>query len=277
MQCLINKKGQYIQISTGKYNQITKINIQRFINHTTSKNMKFTRFRIILLLIVLALTVTGSPQVFYKNSGTSKSIGKVNNGSIENAWLIPRKGENFKYSGWFGYYVLGRAYTHSDIYTAILDSYGELEKLTPGIKYMYMEAAGKNGGRLWPHKTHQNGMSVDFMTPLEKNGKQKLLYDRIGMFRYLMNFDKSGKANINSKVSIDFELVALHILTLEKHARKNNLRIKKVILSTHLRDDLFKTKYGQQLKNSGIYFTRNLTPKLNKLHDDHYHIDFEKI
>ena len=69
--------------------------------------------------------------------------------------------------------------------------------------------------------------------------------------------------------------MAIHILALEKNARKNGLKIKKVIFNIGLKDKLFKSENGKLLKASGIYFAQNLTPTLNKLHDDHYHVDFE--
>ncbi|MBX9853264.1 MAG: hypothetical protein K2X86_16085 [Cytophagaceae bacterium] len=71
--------------------------------------------------------------------------------------------------------------------------------------------------------------------------------------------------------------MAEHILLLEKHARKNGLKIKKVIFKIELKDDLFNTEYGKKLKAKGIYFAQVLTPILNKVHDDHYHIDFEEL
>lgn len=227
-----------------------------------------------LLLFLFVSTIAAAPQIFHKNKLPSKSIGKVNSGKIENAWLLPRKGENYTFFSWFSYYVLGRGYIHSDVHKTILSSYEELAKTNPNIKYRYMECSRKKGGRAWPHRTHQNGMSADFMTPLKKNGKQKLTYDRIGMLRYAMDFDENGKAKRNKNVSIDFDLMAQHILTLHKAAEKNKLRIKKVIWNTHLRDELFNSKFGEELKKSGIYFTLNLSAQLNRLHDDHYHIDF---
>lgn len=233
--------------------------------------------RFILLFLFLVIAISASPQLFHKNKLPSKSIGKVNSGQIENAWLLPRKGENYKFFSWFSYYILGRAFAHADVYNTIVSSYEELAKANPEIKFRYMECSRKNGGRAWPHRTHQNGLSADFMTPLKKKGKQKLTYDRIGMLRYAMNFEKNGQAKINKKVSIDFDLMAQHILTLNESAKKNNLQIKKVIWNTHLRDELFNSKHGKQLKATGIYFTRNLSTQLNRLHDDHYHIDFEPI
>ena len=145
------------------------------------------------------------------------------------------------------------------------------------VQVVVMECSKRKGGRPFPHRTHQNGTSVDFMTPLKKEGKIITRFDWIGMWRYLMNFDKQGHFNLNKKVAIDFEMTARHILELEKTARKNGWRVKKVILETNLKDELFATKYGAELKASGICFVRHLSPAINALQDDHYHIDFAKI
>ena len=89
-----------------------------------------------------------------------------------------------------------------------------------------------------------------------------------------MNFDSKGKANINKNVEIDFNTMAKHIINLDKAARKNGLKARKVILKINLKDDLFKTEYGKKLKRMNIYFVRNLSIQIDKLHDDHYHVDF---
>lgn len=232
--------------------------------------------KLVAAIFLLLLFVTPSlPQIFYQNKGNSKSLGMVSNGSIQNAWLLPRKGKNFKSFSLFSYYLLGRGFVHQQVYHSILDSYSELNSDIPDLKFRYMECSRKKGGQMFPHHTHQNGLSVDFMTPLRKKNQIYRLYDRTGLFRYLMNFDEKGNAKINSKIEIDFETMALHILTLQKAGMKNGVRIKKVIFKLDLKDELFATSYGSELKQSGIYFAKNLSPMLNKLHDDHYHIDFE--
>ena len=235
--------------------------------------MTFKKYFALFFILIFALP--GLPQFFHKNSANSSSVGKVNNGSIKNAWLLPYKGDNFKSFSTVSYFLLGRAYIHSEIYKTITESYAILDKSHPQIKFRYMECSKKKGGRARPHHTHQNGTSADFMTPLLKNNKPYRFYDRIGILRYGMNFKNNGRAKINDKICIDFETMALHILTLDKTGEKHHVRVKKVILNTNLSDELFATKYGPELKARGIYFTKNLSPFLNKLHDDHYHIDFE--
>lgn len=232
---------------------------------------------IIIVVLSLLILIPTFGQVFYKNKGESKSIGTVSNGQLINGYKIPLKGDNFKYFSTFDYFVLGRCYVHSDIYRIVIDSYKDLNKVYPDYTFKIMECSKRKGGRPFPHKTHQNGTSIDFMTPLKKENKTIRFYDKIGMWRYLMEFDANGKARINKDIEIDFDKIAKHILTIEKTARHNGYKIKKVILETNLKDEIYNSKYGEELKKSNIYFVKSLPKSIDKLHDDHYHIDFEKI
>ena len=51
-------------------------------------------------------------------------------------------------------------------------------------------------------------------------------------------------------------------------------KTKKVILKINLKDDFYRSPTGKEIKRSGIYFALALSPVVDKLHDDHYHIDF---
>ena len=233
--------------------------------------------KLVLISLLVAIIIPSLAQIFHKNSGKSKSVGTVSNGKLVNAYKVPYKGQNFKYFSAFDYFILGRCYVHSDVYEILIESYSAMYTEYPNYTFKIMECSKKKGGRLFPHKTHQNGTSIDFMTPLKKNGKTVKLYDKTGMWRYLMKFDAEGKARINNKVEIDFDKTAKHILILENIARSKGYRIKKVILETNLKDELFNSNHGAQLKNSNIYFVQNLSKSINELHDDHYHIDFAHL
>lgn len=125
------------------------------------------------------------------------------------------------------------------------------------------------------HRTHENGLSIDFMMPLKKkNGKQRKRYDYMGLWHYLLKFDSDGQLSFDAKTEIDFETMAKHILALDDAARENGLRIKKVILKINLKDDFFQTKSGQAVKRRGIYFAKSLPKVVDNMHDDHYHVDF---
>mgnify|MGYP000607180021 CR=1 FL=1 len=103
--------------------------------------------------------------------GESKSIGKVNNGKLVNGRKFPYNGENYQYFSPFSYYILNRAWTHSKIVDITLETYKECENKIPHHQFLLMECSKKNGGKMKPHRTHQNGTSIDFGTPLLKNGK----------------------------------------------------------------------------------------------------------
>jgi penicillin-insensitive murein endopeptidase len=215
-------------------------------------------------------------QFTHRNTGESVSVGDYNKGALRNGYLLPRNGKNFRCYSWFSYYVLGREYTNSRVYHTVLATYQAMEERCPGRTFIYMESARRKGGRPFPHRTHQNGLSIDFMSPLVQHHQPKY-YNGLGLFRYLLSFDSTGKSTLNSAVTIDFEVLATHLLLLEKNARKNGLMISKVILKIELKDELFATESGKKLKASGIYFAQNLTPVLNKAHDDHYHVDFKLL
>ena len=232
----------------------------------------------LFLIFFLLITVIPSlPQIFHKNKGISTSIGTVSNGQLINGYKLPYKGYNFKYFSPLDYFIFGRCYVHSDIYDIVINSYAKLEKVYPNYKFRIMECSSKKGGRAFPHKTHQNGTSIDFMSPLKKGNRVITRYDKIGVLRYFMKFDSDGKKRFNKTIEIDFEKMAKHILILNQVSRDNGYQIKKVILETNLKDEIFNTKYGNELKSSGIYFVNALPKKINELHDDHYHIDFKKL
>lgn len=242
--------------------------------------LKKWRTRIITLLIAtIAYILLDNPGIFsqtqtYANQ-ISQSIGTVSNGSLKNGVKLPYKGENYKYFSKLSYYILNRAYVNAKVYNTILETYKTCETTCPKVYFRVMECSHKHGGKIAPHRTHQNGLSVDFMTPLKKGSKQYRLFDKTGVWHYLLNADENG--NIIKRIEIDFETLAKHLLALDNAARKNGVIVKKVILKINLKDDLFKTESGKELKKRGIYFVRNLSKTIDNLHDDHYHVDFEEI
>lgn len=217
-------------------------------------------------------------QYYQKHKGDtvpSISIGTVSNGSILHAKLLPFSGANYQYFDRWSY-LNGRAFLNGYVLNTVLNSYAHLNGKLPNRTFKVMECAHKKGGKLFPHRTHQNGLSVDFMMPLQKEGKPYYGLDDKGVKHYLLQFDDAGRYEKDKSISIDFDLVAQHIIELNKQAIKQGFKIKKVIIKIELKDDLFKTKHGKLLKKSGIYLVQGLTPKINDLHDDHYHIDFEE-
>lgn len=234
-------------------------------------------FKYSLLLLCIAIIILSVSELLYKNEGNSKAIGSPGNGKLENPHLMPYSGENFRYFSPLSYYILDDAYLHSRVQTTLLTAYQECEKTCADTKFRVMECANKDGGKMWLHRTHQNGLSVDFMVPKKQGAKQSKMLDWLGLWHYLLEFTDEGKSKLNQNIKIDFETMGKHILALDRAARKNGLKINKVILKIELKDDFYATESGKKVKQKGIYFARSLSDIVNKVHDDHYHIDFEIV
>jgi len=238
--------------------------------------VKKTKKRLIYLIVLLGILVFFSlPELTHKNKGKSVSKGNWAKGSIQNAYLFPYKGKNFRYFSPLSYYILDDAYLHSSLHATVLDAYAKCEKSLPNTFFRIMECSNEKGGKMLIHRTHRNGLSIDFMVPKKKRKKQYRLFDHLGMWHYFLNFDKNGKNTWNNDVQIDFDALATHILALQNAAEQHHLTIKMVILKLELKDELFSTQAGKKIKAKGIYFARSLQKKVNIMHDEHYHVDFK--
>lgn len=205
----------------------------------------------------------------------SVSTGTAGNGKLKNAVLFPPKGANFKYFS-EGSYLKGRAFINSEVNSIVIAALKELEKTVPEQTFQIMEISHQHGGELWPHRTHQKGTSVDFMLPKQKNGKIDYSLDDKGVNHYFLATDNDGMYLNSGGVKVNFETTAQQILAINESANLKGWKIKKVIFKIELQDDLFKTKTGKILKSKNIYFVKHLSKKVNDIHDDHFHIDFEK-
>ena len=210
------------------------------------------------------------------NSTESKSNGTVSNGSLANGKLMPYNGENFTYFDDESY-LAGRAFTSQEVKETILMSYQSMQLLSPKRHFYLMELSNEKGGKIYPHRTHQNGLSVDFMMPMLKEGEPYYGLDTLGKSHYLLSFNEKGEYSQDLEIKVDFDLIALHILELNRAAKLQGLKISKVIIKIEYKDELFATSNGKLLQKSNIYIVKGLTPLINHLHDDHYHIDFEKL
>jgi len=199
---------------------------------------------------------------------SSTCYGETKNGRLENGVKLPSKGSNFvTYSKVAR--LAGRTYVHSIVRDIIIASYEDLESEQPHKVYKYAETGFKNGGSFKPHKTHQNGLSVDFMTPV-KNGKGKSVHlptNLFNKFGYNIEFDANDRFK---GYSIDYEAIAAHIVHLHKQSLVHGVDIWRVIFDPKLTPNLYKTKYS-------LYLQKNI--KFSKKrswvrHDEHYHVDF---
>jgi len=118
----------------------------------------------ILLLIVLMGCSPTNP----KGKGVCISKGTVKYGELINGRRFPKKGSNYKYFSKITYFLKNRAWVNAKVLDIAIEAYKECEITMPKRKFLLMECSHKKGGRMWPHRTHQNGTSIDFASPLKK-------------------------------------------------------------------------------------------------------------
>ncbi len=198
----------------------------------------------------------------------STCYGTVAKGKIEGAVQLPASGTNFSAYSDAGA-ALGRTYVHATVAEIVTAAYRELEKILPDTRFVYGETGWKAGGPIKPHRTHQNGLSVDFFVPVrDASGRSVPLPGGIeNKFGYSIEFDAKGKFG---EYTIDFEAIAEHLRQVDITAKKLNVPIKRVIFDPPYLPKLFATKRGGYLK-SNVPFMQG---KAWVRHDEHYHVDF---
>jgi len=198
----------------------------------------------------------------------STCFGTTSNGRLENSCNLPRKGDNFiTYSS--ALQLAGRTHVHCKVHKIIIDSYRSLETTNSDTIYVYGETGKKDGGPFRPHKTHQNGLSVDFMIPvLDENGDSvPLPTSMLNKYGYDIDFTPAGKYK---SLTIDYEAFAAHLAALDTAAREQGVGIWRVIFDPKMQHELKSTKAWPEISHL-TFSTRRSWVR----HDDHYHIDFE--
>lgn len=198
----------------------------------------------------------------------SQCFGTVSNGRVEGSVKLPTSGPNFSaYSTLAA--TAGRTHMHSKVAEVITTAYAALEVASPSTTYVYGETGWPSGGRFRPHRTHQNGLSVDFFVPVRNAAGKSvpLPTDVMSRFGYDIEFDANAKY---AEFSIDFPAIAEHLYQLHSAAKSRNLGIALVIFDTQFLPKLFATPRGPYLRQH-LPFMKG-RPWVR--HDEHYHVDF---
>lgn len=202
------------------------------------------------------------------SANESICYGTTSNGHLDGGVELPEKGNNYETYSLIAR-LAGRTYVHSSVKKIIINAYTDLEKNQAEKIYKYAETGFKQGGQFKPHKTHRNGLSVDFMTPVtDSSGKSvHLPTNPFNRFGYDIEFNANG---IYETYSIDYEAMAAHIAALHKQAKADGHNLWRVIFDPSLQAGLLKTQYGSYLKKH-IQFSKK---RSWVRHDEHYHVDF---
>lgn len=198
----------------------------------------------------------------------STCFGTRSNGRLAHGWKLPFSGDNFRAYSRLGATV-GRTFVHSSVHRVVLDAYATLAQSEPETQYVYGETGWSKGGQFRPHRTHQNGLSVDFMVPVvDASGRSvPLPANALNKYGYGVDFDARGRFE---GLRIDFTAILRHLRALFDASAKRGIEVELVIfdpkLQSHLRSDP-----AWPTLSKDVRFSKN---PVWVRHDDHYHIDF---
>jgi len=223
----------------------------------------------VALTLLLAPSFAAALVLFTIDDGKpSTCYGDTVHGRLENGKRLRYSGPNYRAYHIAGF-LTGRTFMHSAVRDAVRDAYAALQKSDPELRFVYAEAGWSRGGRFWPHRTHANGTSVDFMVPVrnEQGEVTELLGSVLNRLGYDITFDDEGR---REGMAIDFEAMAKHLHALDTAARAHGIRIGRVIFEPPLHRLLFAAPSGQTLQGKIFFMSRRAWVR----HDQHYHIDF---
>ena len=206
--------------------------------------------------------------IAFEDDAPSRSHGTPANGRLENGKRLPSRGDNFRAYSSLGT-LLGRNAVHHAVRDAVVDAYAALAVSRPASRYVYAETGWPSGGRLRPHRTHRNGMAVDFHVPVvDGDGEPRWLpaypWNQWG---YRLEFDAQGRLG---HLRIDFDAMAAHLQALETAARDHGLKIEVVIFDPPLHPALFASDGMDSLRTRVRFTPRAAWVR----HDEHYHVVF---
>lgn len=214
---------------------------------------------LVMAVMLRASSLTAEESICYGTAG---------NGRLQDGVMLPLDGPNYRsYS--VAASLAGRTHVHSKVRDIVVAAYRRLEETLPEETFVYAETGWPTGGEFDPHKTHQNGLSVDFMVPVVNNGKSVPLPTNFGnRLGYDIEFDERGTYRA---YTIDFEAMAAHLDALHQVAKEAGIGIRRVIFDPALQPALFATAQGADLRDELRFSDERSWVR----HDEHYHVDFD--
>lgn len=218
--------------------------------------------------VALGYMLANPIAIALESRAPSVSVGSVSHGSLRHGKRLPSRGVNFGAYSLLGLF-LGRNTVNGRVRDAVVDAYAELRDSLPMGRFVYGECGWPHGGRFRPHRTHQNGLSVDFFLPVrdERNAVTTLPTWPWRGFGYGWEFDSTGRAG---GLHVDFAAAAQHLAALDRAARRHGLAIQLVIIAPEYRRILARSPRGRDV----LALLPFMQGKPWIRHDEHYHVDF---
>lgn len=216
------------------------------------------------LCVLAALATLVAPAM----AQPSQCYGTPGKGRLEHGVRLPLAGANFSaYSE--EAVAAGRTYLHRQVADVVTGAYAQLATESASVHYVYGETGLAAGGPFKPHRTHQNGLSIDFFVPVRDGAGRSVALptQQQTRFGYDIEFDRQGRYK---HYRIDFAALAEHLHALHVAAAAHGVGVGKVIIETDFLPQLFATKRGPWLKKHIAF----MMTKPWVRHDEHYHVDF---
>ena len=222
---------------------------------------------LVLAVMVGTLRYGNDLAIALEDDLPSTSHGTPAAGSLENGKRLPARGANFRAYSDLGA-LLGRNAVHHAVRDTLLDAYDEMRRAWPDTVFVYGEAGWPSGGDFAPHRTHQNGLAVDFFVPVldRQQRSRRLPTHAFNRYGYDVEFGADGEWH---GYHIDFPAMAAHLRALSDAAARRGLRIERVIFDGTLQPQLFDAD-GDGLEALMAFSTR----RTHTRHDEHYHVVF---
>ena len=216
-----------------------------------------------ILLLALLLCLPGAA------AAESTCRGTTDRGALEGGCKLQGRGHNFTAYSTLGR-ILGRTFVHCTVAEVMEAAYAAMAERQPEVRFVYGETGFAEGGPFKPHKTHQNGLSVDFFVPVRNaDGESVPLSTHVfNKWGYDVEFDGRGRYE---DVGIDFEAMAAHLVELQRAAEARGIGIRRVIFDPKLQPFLHRTAAWPELAGKIRFSTRPSWVR----HDEHYHVDFD--
>lgn len=223
------------------------------------------------LLLVAGWTVLrfgNDLAILLESDAVSRSIGSPAAGRLEHGKRLPSRGDNFRVYSDLGA-LLGRNAVHGRVRDSVLQAYAQIARVRPADRHVYGETGWPGGGPFRPHRTHQNGMAVDFFVPVRDPAGRPAFFPAspFNRFGYGIEFDSQGRWQ---GWQIDFDALAAHLEALAEAARRAGLRIEVVIFDPAL----LRRMQSSVPRRDQLHAVRFSQTQPWVRHDEHYHVVF---
>lgn len=141
-------------------------------------------------------------------AGASQCYGAVSRGRLEGGVKLPLRAESLR--GQQHRAPAGRTYVHSSVAEIVLDAFTVLRPAEPSVMHVYGETGWAGGGRFRPHRTYQNGLSMDFFMPVRDAAGVSVPLPASPLQRFGYDVEFGADARYG-EYSIDFPALSEHL------------------------------------------------------------------